>query len=355
MANDSENGAAPAGKSNPVEASADYLADIIGRSHLAGQRMPAGPVLRMMYDTAVSVALRHSGYRSVLLGLDRIDLPRPICHMDLIRLEGRIIEVGRSSMVIEVGCQTKRPTEREFTASHVGFVTMVAVNETGNPVKNIPGISYDSPMGREVKALAEHRKAQVAERQQALEWIDRKNDFRVSDVIEPEQAPRYDFLRPEETEVRVKGQIISQSVHQDGRVKGGDFLVWLDKVATYTASQFTRNAHTITISINDVLFKRPLHATDRIELVSRIVHVRTHALEVCIDIIVHTIEGHQYSLESVDFLILNFHPSGEKMKITTGLLLEDPAQDTLRRYIKARTRYSFWKSNPESHLTQVPE
>lgn len=337
-----------------VEDSVDYLADIIGESGSAGNRVQAGPVLKMMYDTAMSVALRHSGYRSVLLGVDRIDLPRRICHMDLVRLEGQIISVGRSSMAIEVQCFKKRPMEREFALAHVGFVTMVAVGNEGNPIRDIPRLSYDSPLGVNAKALAEHRKAQIIERRQAVEWIDQKNDFRVSDVIESEQAVRYDYLKPLETEVRVKGQIISQGAQQDGRVKGGDLLVWLDRVATYTARQFTRNDCVITLAIDDMVFKRPLHSTGRIELVSRVIHVGTHTLEVAIDIIVHTLEGEQYSLDSVTFLILNYQTSGPKKKITTGLTLTDEDQDSLKRYIMARTRYSFWKSNPESHLTQSP-
>lgn len=337
-----------------VEDSVDYLADIIGESNSAGRRVQAGPVLKLMYDTAMSVALRHSEYRSVLLGVDRTDLPRRVCHMDLVRLEGQLISVGRSSMAIEVQCFTKRPGEREFTLAHVGFVTMVAVDSEGNPIRNIPRLSYDSPLGVNAKALGEHRRAQIIERRQAVEWIDQKYDFRVSDVIETEQAVRYDYLKPQDTEVRVKGQIISPGVHQDGRVKGGDFLVWLDRVATYTARQFTRNECVITLAIDDILFKRPLHSTDRIELISRVIHVRTHTLEVAIDIILHTLEGEQHSLDSVTFLILNYHASGAKKKITTGLILSDEDQDSLKRYITARTRYAFWKSNPESHLTQSP-
>ena len=32
-----------------------------------------------------------------------------------------------------------------------------------------------------------------------------------------------------------------------------------------------------------------------------------------------------------------------------------PDQDSLRRHLKARTRYAYWKSHPESHLIQSPE
>jgi hypothetical protein len=36
------------------------------------------------------------------------------------------------------------------------------------------------------------------------------------------------------------------------------------------------------------------------------------------------------------------------------LRLEDGDQESLRRYLKARTRYAYWKAHPESHLTQSP-
>ena len=84
------------------------------------------------------------------------------------------------------------------------------------------------------------------------------------------------------------------------------------------------------------------------------IHVRSHTLELSIDIVVHTLEGDRHTLDSATFLILNYHPSGPKKRITTGLLLSDDDQESLKRYIKARTRYSFWKSNPESYLTQSP-
>lgn len=338
-----------------VEYSADYLAEIAGEEALEGARLQAGPLLKLLYDTGVSVALRHSERRPVLLRLDRIDLTRRIRHMDLVRVEGRLIEVGHSSMVIEARCSARSPGEREFRSSHLGFVTMVALDSEGQPSRDIPRLSYDSPGGPEARALAAHRREELSERRQALEWIDQADIFRSEDVVESDPVPRYDRIRPEETLVQVKGQLISQSTYFDGRVKGGDLIQWLDRVATYTARQFTRNRHLVTISVNDVLLKRPLLSTDHVELQARVVYVRAHTLEVSIDIAVHTLSGERYSLDSVDFLILNYDASGEKQRITSGLRLEDGDQDSLRRYLKARTRYAYWKSHPESHLIQSPE
>ena len=274
--------------------------------------------------------------------------------MDHVRMEGRLVEAGRSSMTIEINCRVKPHGEREFQESHVGFVKMVAVDEMGQPLRNIPALDYNSSEGAAAKALAEHRRAQIAERKAALEWIDGKENFQLSDVLEPEQSDRYEYLTPAETALQLKGQIISSGAHLDGRVKGGDFLVWLDRVATYTASQFTRNEYMVTLSVNDILFKQPLHATDRIELNSRVIHVRNYTLEVSIEITVHALNGEQYTLDPLDFLILNYSPSGEKRRITTGLRMDEADQEALRSYIRARTRYAFWKSNPESHLSQSP-
>jgi acyl-CoA thioesterase 11/acyl-coenzyme A thioesterase 9 len=272
--------------------------------------------------------------------------------MDLLRVEGRLIEVGSSSMVVEVRCFCKKPTERDFVPSHVGFYTMVAIDPEGQPSRNLPKLSYETVQGLEAKNLAAHRRGELAERQQALAWIDQADRFTVEDVVEPDPVPRMDRVRPDETLIQVKSQLTPLGGAPDGRIRGGDLVVWLDRVATYTARTFTHNDHAITLSVNDVQLKRPLHNTDRIELQSRVVYVRSHTMEVSIDITVHTLNGPPWFLGSVEFLILNYDSSGEKQRITTGLLLEEDDQDGLRRYLKARTRYQFWKSNPESHLIQ---
>ena len=221
-----------------VEYSADYLAEIAGEEALEGARLQAGPLLKLLYDTGVSVALRHSERRPVLLRLDRIDLTRRIRHMDLVRVEGRLIEVGHSSMVIEARCSARSPGEREFRSSHLGFVTMVALDSEGQPSRDIPRLSYDSPGGPEARALAAHRREELSERRQALEWIDQADIFRSEDVVESDPVPRYDRIRPEETLVQVKGQLISQSTYFDGRVKGGDLIQWLERLERLAIAAF---------------------------------------------------------------------------------------------------------------------
>ncbi|MDH5750933.1 MAG: acyl-CoA thioesterase [Deltaproteobacteria bacterium] len=333
-----------------VESSQDFLAQVVGNESREGERIQAGPILKLMYDTAAAVSIRHSGHRTVMLRLDRLDMTGLICHMDLVRLEGRVIEAGRSSMVVEVRCMTKRPMERDFIPCHVGYLTMVAINDQGQPTRSMPPFSYDSPLGKEARMLAAHRRSQLDERKQSMAWIEQEHNLRVQDVMEREPFARYDYLSPEESEVHVKGQLLPSGLYQDRRVLAGDLLVWLERIATYTARHFTRNTHVVTISLDEIEFNRALHATDRIELRSRVVYVRTHTLQVTIDITVHTMDGQRYNLDPVNFIILNYQPNGTKKRIHTGLRLTDNDQVSLKRYLKARTKHSFWKSNPESHL-----
>ena len=51
---------APAELSRTVEYSADYLAQIVGEEGREGERLQAGPILKLLYDAGLSVALRHS-------------------------------------------------------------------------------------------------------------------------------------------------------------------------------------------------------------------------------------------------------------------------------------------------------
>ncbi|MBI3993566.1 MAG: acyl-CoA thioesterase [Candidatus Lambdaproteobacteria bacterium] len=338
-----------------VEDSADFLATIIGEESQRGQRVQAGPILRLMVCAAESVAQRHCGCQAVLLGLDRIDLTRVISHMDLVRFDARLVDVGHSSMVVEVRASVQRPMEREFSPSHVGFITMVAVDGAGRPLRELPKLNYDTPLGAEAQALVEHRRAQLAERKQALEWIAARESLRPEDVIEPFQIERYDYLTPQLTTVQVKRPASARRDDGNVRIRAGDLLMWADQVATYTAQRFANNDQAVTISVNDIVFKRPMHRDEHIELFAQVSYVRSHSLEVAVDIILHVPDGGTEFVASIDFLIFNYHRSGLKKKITTGLRFEPGDLAGMRRYLHARTRYNFWKSHPESHLTQSPD
>lgn len=82
-----------------------YLADFVGIDVNAGdlrRRMCAGPILERMDMLAGALAYKHANGPVATVSFDRVELLSPIFHGDLIRLEGQLVLVGNSSMVIQV-------------------------------------------------------------------------------------------------------------------------------------------------------------------------------------------------------------------------------------------------------------
>ncbi len=110
-----------------------YLAEIVGEENLAGQRMQAGAILDLMDVAAGRAAMMHAGCAVVTLSFDRVDLVHPIIHLDLVRLDGRVVAVGRSSMMVAVEVTRQDPATRDFVPIQHSYVTMVAIDERAPP------------------------------------------------------------------------------------------------------------------------------------------------------------------------------------------------------------------------------
>jgi acyl-CoA hydrolase len=61
---------------------------------------------------------------------------------------------------------------------------------------------------------------------------------------------------------QVKRQFLPRHVNHQNTIFGGEILLWMDRVATYTARKFTGNPNMITISMNRLFFKHPIKPSD---------------------------------------------------------------------------------------------
>jgi acyl-CoA thioesterase 11/acyl-coenzyme A thioesterase 9 len=294
------------------------------------------------------IAFQHARSRVVTLSFDRVDLMEPILHLDLIRLDGQLVSVGRSSMVIEVKCYRKDLAAHEFVPVQRSHVTMVAVDEHGHANPNIPGVRYESPEEERVRDEAAKRKA-AAERWVAMqEAVDQGPALKGAEVEEPFNRGKRDFRTILETEVEVRRQFLPRNLNQQGTIFGGDVLLWMDRVATYTARQFTRNAHMVTLAMNRIFFKQPIFSSDLVRMRSRVVYVRNYTAEVEIDVSIQRLNGEEVPSHSGFFTVLNFGDAGLKQPILTGLKLDDGDQDGLRAYQKAKLRHQLWREERQT-------
>jgi acyl-CoA hydrolase len=281
-----------------------------------------------------------------------VDLVHPILHGDLVRLEGTVVDVGRSSITVAVDVTRQDPFTRELVPSQRCYVTMVAIDEQRRPDRNIPALAIETDAERALNAEAlEHRRL-------TAEWVAMQEQARarpplaVAEVEDPLNRDKREWLGPEETLVRVRRMFMPRNLNVMGTIFGGDILLWMDRVATYAARLFTRNRHVVTLAMNRLLFKQPIFATDLVEMTARVVYVRRFTLEVEIEVRLLRAGGEQVDSHSGFFTVLNYDESGFKRPVLAGLRLSDDDPVTLLRYHLARQRHLFWQRH--RHPPQAP-
>ncbi|MFH1724192.1 MAG: acyl-CoA thioesterase [Elusimicrobiota bacterium] len=123
-----------AARSKPAKESATQLADFILPSHANTLGTVFGGKILEMVDKAAGVcAMRHSGKPCVTVAMDRVEFLFPIRVGDLIIVEARPKEVGRTSMKIGVDVYAEDVKRGRRTRTNSCQVTMVAVDARGRP------------------------------------------------------------------------------------------------------------------------------------------------------------------------------------------------------------------------------
>jgi len=325
-----------------MAASAMTLSEIAGEESLQGTRMQAGPILDLMDVVGGRTAALHAEGPVVTLSFDRVDLAEPVLHGDLIRLDGRISYMGRSSMMIELEVFRQDLMTREDLPMQRSYVTMVAIDGQGRPNRNIPPLAIDTPEERAVHDRAVRHKASM-DAWQRMQEESRGKTFRLDEVQEPFNADKREFLTPDETAITVRRVFLPRNTNLLGTIFGGDLLLWMDRVATYCARRFARNRNMVTLAMNRIVFEQPIFTTDLVEMTARVVYVRHYTLEVEIDVWLSRRDGSRIHSHNGYFTVLNYDEIGLKRPLLTGLKLSESDPDGLRRFQQAKNRYHFWK------------
>ncbi len=316
-----------------------FIAEIVGEESLMGQRMSAGKLLHMMDLAAAAAAARHAESPIVTLAFDRIELLDFICHMDYVRYQAYVIQVGRSSMVVKVDGFSKAPDEMEIRPGHSGVITMVAIDRNRQPNRNIPGLEYVTPQDHERKTLAEARQRLLENRRKMIAAVDGMADIPLERLTD--SFPRNGRFSTSETELLIRKKFLPRNANALGNVFGGDTVEMMEELALATARQFTGNFRMVTIAMEDVLFLKPLQLEDIVEMRARVIFTANTTLVV--EITVKGINFFDTQKSHVTnkglFTVLNYDRSGRKKSILTGLDLSRSDLDTRRAYLKELIKY----------------
>jgi acyl-CoA hydrolase len=325
--------------------SSAYLAEIVGEESLFGTRMASGSVIDLLDICAGYTAAKYSGSRVVTLAFDRVDLSHPILHQDLVRAEGRVVSVGRSSMVVHVRAYRQDLLSRQFELVQESYVTMVAVDEKLRPNPNIPTIIYDdAEEEKRINKILLSRKEANETWQQCQKFVEQSGPHSAVEVEDRiNREGKLEFMSIPQTQVNVKRIFFPKNLNYHNTVFGGDILLWMDRVATQCARQFTRNRHVFTKHMQRVFFKQPILITDVVEMNARVVYVGKCTLEVEINVSLERASGEVFESHSGYFTLLSCNEAGWKRPLITGLLLSDDDQASLKSYMQAKERRKLWK------------
>jgi acyl-CoA hydrolase len=125
-----------------------------------------GYILMLADQIAYVVASRHAGRPTVTASFDEVNFRSPIHVGDIVTLHARVNHVGRSSMEIGVRVEAEDLFTREVRHTNSCYVTMVAVDERGQPV-TVPGLRLETDEERARAERARERRRVREERRRA--------------------------------------------------------------------------------------------------------------------------------------------------------------------------------------------
>src|SRR5215216_2746943 len=123
-----------------------------------------GVVMRMCDEAAGIAAIRHSGCRVVTAGMDRMTFLNPVYIGELLRCVASVNAVWRTSMEVGVRVEAENAVTGEIRATGTAYLTMVAVDEKGDPIE-VPPLIPETPAEERRRHEAEtRRRNRLAER-----------------------------------------------------------------------------------------------------------------------------------------------------------------------------------------------
>lgn len=116
-----------------------------------------GKVLAYIDEIAAIAAMKHSQCVVVTASIDTVNFLSSARVGDILTLEGVVISTGRTSMEVYVKVECKHLDTGETSLTTTSFLTMVAIDQQGNPVP-VPGVVPETEMEEELFQQATKRR-----------------------------------------------------------------------------------------------------------------------------------------------------------------------------------------------------
>jgi acyl-CoA hydrolase len=128
-----------------------------------------GVVMKLCDEAAGAAAVKHSRCRVVTAGVDRMAFLTPVHVGELVTFSASVNAAWRTSMEVGVRVDAENPRTGERRHTNSAYLTMVAVDEDGQPVP-VPGLIAETPEQHAREAEAQvRRRNRLQERDEIIE------------------------------------------------------------------------------------------------------------------------------------------------------------------------------------------
>jgi uncharacterized protein (TIGR00369 family) len=118
-----------------------------------------GVVMKMVDEAAGSAAIRHARSRVATVAIDYMSFLHPVHVGDMVTVKASVNDVGRTSMEVGVRVETENMLTGETHHTSSAYVVMVALDDSGRPVRIVPVVA-ETPDEERRMAAAKIRRAQ---------------------------------------------------------------------------------------------------------------------------------------------------------------------------------------------------
>lgn len=147
----------------------------IGDANSAGN-VHGGTVMKLADEAAGLAAIKHSRRRVVTAGMDRMAFLVPIGIGELVTFTATVNAAWRTSMEVGVRVQSENPRTGEVRHTNTAYLTMVALDDDGEPAP-VPPVIAGTPTEQRRMREAELRRAnRLAERAEILAHRERERE-----------------------------------------------------------------------------------------------------------------------------------------------------------------------------------
>jgi len=125
-----------------------------------------GAVMKLCDEAAGIAAIKHSRCRVVTAAMDRMTFLLPVHVGQLLTLKASVNAVWRTSMEVGIRVEAETPRTGEVSHTNTAYLTMVAVDDDGQPLE-VPPLATETPEEERREREAQVRRANsLAEREQ---------------------------------------------------------------------------------------------------------------------------------------------------------------------------------------------